>query len=158
LMFQVGSMALVILEPPYLRGAETHKFLGSLRDESGSAMVRIGITMTLDALLASFVVSAPACGQDARERIKESTCPGPTRPMGSTIGPKEWTYSEAATSPTRHPTEESSRGVFVPVITDRAGPSRFRQSGASIRPRVALLCGGGLSSFPATLHKRWLRR
>jgi hypothetical protein len=157
LMFQVGSRVLAALLPPYLRGLGTHEFLRSLRDDGRSAMVRAGITITLDALLAPFVVSAPACGQDARERIKESACPGPTRPMGSTIEPRR-TCSEAATSPTGHPTEESSRGVCVPVITDRAGPSRFRRSGASILPRVALLCGGGLSSFPATLHKRWSRR
>jgi hypothetical protein len=121
-------------------------------------MIRVGITIGLDALLAPFiVVSAPAFGQDAREHIKDSTCPGPTRPMGSIIRPRRPTCSEAATSPTGHPTEESSRGVFVPVITDRAGPPRFRRFGAYILPRLALLSGGGLS-FPATLEKRWFRR
>ena len=157
-MFQVGSRALAILRPPYLRGAWTHEFLRSLRDGSGSTMIRFGITIGLDALLAPFiVVSAPAFGQDARERIKESTCPGPTRPMGSRVGSRWRTCSEAATGPTGHPTEESSRGAFVPVITDRAGPPEARRSGASILPSVALLCGGGLS-FPATLEKRWYRR
>ena len=135
------------LLPPYLRGLGTHEFLRSLRDDSRSAMVRVGITITLDALLAPFVVPAPACGQDVRERvrerIKESTCPGPKRPMGSTIEPRR-TCSEAATSPTGHPTEESSRGVCVPVITDRAGPSRLRRSGASILPRVACFVAEGL--------------
>jgi hypothetical protein len=121
-------------------------------------MIRVGITIGLDALLAPLiVVSARAFGQDARERLKESTCAGPTRPMGSIIGPRRRACSEAATSPTGHPTEDSSRGVFVPVITDCAGPSRFQRSGSSILPRVALLCGGGLS-FPATFENRWFRR
>jgi hypothetical protein len=149
-MFQVGSRVLAALLPPYLRGFGTHEFLMSLRDDSRSTMIRVGITITLDALLAPFVVSAPACGQDAREHIKESICLGPTRLMELTIGPRR-TCSEAATSPTGHPTEESSRGVCVLVITDRAEPSRLRRSGASRLPRVALLCGGGLSGFPATL-------
>jgi hypothetical protein len=157
-VFQEGSRALAVLLPSYLRGAWTHEFLRSLRDGSGSTMIRVGITIGLDALLVPFIVmSASAFGQDARERIKESTCPQPTRPLGSRIAPRRRTCSEAATRPTGHPTEDSSRGVFVPVITDRARPSRFRRSGASILPRVALLCGGGLS-FLATLKKRWFRR
>ena len=138
-------------------------------------MPRVGITIGLDALLATFiVVSAPAFGQDAEERIKESTCAGPTRSLGSRTGPRRRACSEAVTSPTGHPTEEVSRGIFVPVITDRAGPPRFRRSGASrpvgrmellagtrssgasILPRVALLCGGGLS-FPAT-HSHTLKK